>query len=174
MPSLRINGAIPLPPNPPRHFVFMECTGANLPHYLWLNVHDACVCSHCVMLYQLLSSHGTEWWADRTCLYTCGTVLGALAVECGQMQKTNQLLVWIRSGCLMTVGCIHYWSAVRAVPLLVFCINKLPLEIKNVADKQKKFKIALKKFLHTYSFYTIDEYLSQSWIKIYITKYLWW
>ena len=38
--------------------------------------------------------------------------------------------------------------------------NKLPLEIKNVAGNQKKFKIALKKFLHTYSFYTIEEYLS--------------
>jgi len=33
--------------------------------------------------------------------------------------------------------------------------NNLPLEIKNIADKQNKFKIALKKLLHTYSFYTI-------------------
>jgi len=40
--------------------------------------------------------------------------------------------------------------------------NNLPLEIKNIADNQNKFKIALKKFLHTYSFYTIEEYLSQS------------
>ena len=47
--------------------------------------------------------------------YTCGTVLGALAVGCGQMWKTNQLLVWIRAGRLMTVSCIHYWSAVRAM-----------------------------------------------------------
>ena len=38
--------------------------------------------------------------------------------------------------------------------------NKLPLEIKNVACNQKKFKIALKKFLHTHSFYTLEEYLS--------------
>jgi hypothetical protein len=36
--------------------------------------------------------------------------------------------------------------------------NNLPLEIKNIADNQNKFKIALKKFLHTYSFYTIEEY----------------
>jgi len=43
--------------------------------------------------------------------------------------------------------------------------HNLPLEIKNVAGNQKKFKIALKKFLHAYSFYTIEEYLSQSWIK---------
>ena len=34
----------------------------------------------------------------------------------------------------------------------------------------KKFKIALKKFLHTYSFYTIEEYLSLSWIKNCITR----
>jgi hypothetical protein len=40
--------------------------------------------------------------------------------------------------------------------------NNLPLGIKNVAGNQKKFKIALKKFLHTYSFYTVEEYLSQS------------
>jgi hypothetical protein len=39
--------------------------------------------------------------------------------------------------------------------------NKLPLEIKNVAGDQKKFKIPLKKFLYTYSFYTMEEYLSQ-------------
>jgi len=76
------------------------------------------------MLYQLLSLCSTEWWADRicVCIYIYRTVLGALAVGCGQMQKTNQLLVCIRSGRLMTVSCIHYWSAVSAVPLLVFFI----------------------------------------------------
>jgi len=40
--------------------------------------------------------------------------------------------------------------------------NNLPLEIKNIAHNQNKFKIALKKFLHTYTFYIIEEYLSQS------------
>jgi hypothetical protein len=40
--------------------------------------------------------------------------------------------------------------------------NNLPLEIKNVAGNQKKFKIALKTFLYTYSFYTVEEYFSQS------------
>jgi len=39
--------------------------------------------------------------------------------------------------------------------------NNLPLEIKNVAGKQKKFKIALQKFLYTYSFYTLEEYFSE-------------
>jgi hypothetical protein len=39
--------------------------------------------------------------------------------------------------------------------------NNLPLEIKNVAGNPKKFKMALKKFLYTYSYYTIEEYLSQ-------------
>jgi len=38
--------------------------------------------------------------------------------------------------------------------------NNLPLKIKNVAGNQKKFKIALKKFVYTYSFYTMEEYLS--------------
>jgi len=41
--------------------------------------------------------------------------------------------------------------------------NNLPLEIKNVAGNQKKkIKIALKKLLYTYSFYTMEEYLNQS------------
>jgi hypothetical protein len=40
--------------------------------------------------------------------------------------------------------------------------NNLPLEVKNVAGNQKKFKIALQKFVYTYSFYTMEEYLSQS------------
>ena len=39
--------------------------------------------------------------------------------------------------------------------------NNLPSEIKNVASNQKKFKIALKKFLYTYSLYTMEEYFSQ-------------
>jgi len=43
--------------------------------------------------------------------------------------------------------------------------------IKNVVDNQKKFKIALKKYFHTYSFYTIEEYLSQLWIKNCITRF---
>jgi len=41
-------------------------------------------------------------------------------------------------------------------------INNLPLEIKNVTGNQKKFKIALKKIVYTHSYYTTEEYLSQS------------
>ena len=37
--------------------------------------------------------------------------------------------------------------------------NNLPLKIKNVGDNQKKFKNALKKFLYTYLFYTLEEFL---------------
>jgi len=40
--------------------------------------------------------------------------------------------------------------------------NNLALEIKNVAVNQKKFKIVLRKFLHTSSFYAIEEYRSKS------------
>ena len=40
--------------------------------------------------------------------------------------------------------------------------NNLRLEIKNVPGEQKKFKISLKKFLYTYLFYTMEEYLTQS------------
>jgi len=50
--------------------------------------------------------------------------------------------------------------------------NNLSLEIKKLLITKKKFKIALEKFLYTYSFYTVEEYLSQSWIKYYITRSL--
>ena len=34
----------------------------------------------------------------------------------------------------------------------------------------KKFKITLKNILHTYSFYTIEEYLGELWIKYCIAR----
>src|SRR5215472_3175385 len=40
--------------------------------------------------------------------------------------------------------------------------NNLPLQIKKVANNQKKFKIALKNLLHTNSFYSIEEYFNLS------------
>ena len=40
--------------------------------------------------------------------------------------------------------------------------NNLPMEVKIVAGNQKKFKIALKKILYTYSFYTMEDCLSHS------------
>ena len=40
--------------------------------------------------------------------------------------------------------------------------NNLPMEIQNVADNLKKFKITLKQFLYTYSFYTLLEYFNQA------------
>jgi hypothetical protein len=48
--------------------------------------------------------------------------------------------------------------------------NNLPTEIKNVADNFKKFKIALKQFLYTYSLYTLEECFNQSQIMYCITK----
>ena len=36
------------------------------------------------------------------------------------------------------------------------------MEIQNVASNLKKFKIALKQFLYTHSFYTLAEYFIQS------------
>ena len=37
--------------------------------------------------------------------------------------------------------------------------NNLPLHIKETSNNPRKFKSGLKQFLHTYYFYTIDEYL---------------
>jgi hypothetical protein len=52
-----------------------------------------------------------------------------------------------------------YQKGVYYLGIKIF--NSLPLEIKNVAGNQIMFKIALKKFLYTHSFYTMEEYLSQ-------------
>jgi len=46
------------------------------------------------------------------------------------------------------------------------------LEIKNVADNLNKFKIPLKKFLYTFLFYTLEDYLNQTRIIYCITKFL--
>ena len=40
--------------------------------------------------------------------------------------------------------------------------NNLFLEIKIVADNQKKFKRELKIFLYTYNFYAMEQYLTHS------------
>ena len=45
--------------------------------------------------------------------------------------------------------------------------NNLSLEIKNIAGNEKKFKIALKEFLYSYSFCTMEE-----WIMYCITRFL--
>jgi hypothetical protein len=50
--------------------------------------------------------------------------------------------------------------------------NNLSLEIKIVGDNQKRFIFALKKFLYTYTFYTMKEYLTYLWIMYYTTRFL--
>jgi hypothetical protein len=50
--------------------------------------------------------------------------------------------------------------------------NKIILEIQNVADNPKKFKTALKQFLYTHSFYTLEGYLNHSWTVYCATKFL--
>jgi hypothetical protein len=40
--------------------------------------------------------------------------------------------------------------------------NKLPSNIKNVNGNVSKFKMTLKKFLYTNSFYTLEKYFDQS------------
>ena len=60
-------------------------------------------------------------------------------------QKNNLLTIYQKG---------TYYSGIKI-------FNNLPLEVKNVAENQKKFKTALKKMLYTYSFYTLEEYFSQ-------------
>ena len=50
--------------------------------------------------------------------------------------------------------------------------NNLPLEIKIVADNQKKFKRELKKCLCNHTFYTLEEYLTHSWMMSFMTSFV--
>jgi hypothetical protein len=50
--------------------------------------------------------------------------------------------------------------------------NNSPLEIENVAGNQKKFKTALKQFLFTDCFHTLEEYLNQSVLYHKISYYI--
>jgi hypothetical protein len=50
-----------------------------------------------------------------------------------------------------------YQKGVHYAGIKIF--NKLPIEIKNTCNNLKKFKVALRHFLNTHSFYTVDEYL---------------
>jgi hypothetical protein len=40
------------------------------------------------------------------------------------------------------------------------CFNHLPLNIKELIHNIKQFKVALRAFLHTKSYYTLDEYFN--------------
>ena len=66
----------------------------------------------------------------------------------------------------------HKTFSQQTLSITIYTLDKenLPMEIKTVADNPKKFTIVLKKFLYTYSFYTFDEYYSESWIKYCVAK----
>ena len=42
--------------------------------------------------------------------------------------------------------------------------NNRPTEIKDLSDNPKKFKIALKRFLFSFSSYTVDEYFNREYV----------
>ena len=48
-----------------------------------------------------------------------------------------------------------YYSGIKV-------FNSLPRTLKDISSKPGKFKIALKKFLHTRSFYSLDEFFLQT------------
>ena len=53
-----------------------------------------------------------------------------------------------------------YQKEVYCMGIKVF--NNLPIYIKETSNNPRKFKTNLKQFLHTYYFYTIDEYFQLS------------
>ena len=55
-----------------------------------------------------------------------------------------------------SVNVTKYQKGVYCLGVKVF--NMLPLYIKTEFDNPKKFKVALQKFLHDNSFYSLEEY----------------
>jgi hypothetical protein len=51
-----------------------------------------------------------------------------------------------------------YQKGVHSFSMKVF--NNLPQSLKKLTDNSKQFKTALKHYLHTHSFYSIDEYFN--------------
>jgi hypothetical protein len=51
-----------------------------------------------------------------------------------------------------------YQKGVYSFGIKVF--NNLPQTLKKWTDNNKQFKIALKQYLHTHSFYSLDEYFN--------------
>jgi hypothetical protein len=51
-----------------------------------------------------------------------------------------------------------YQKKVHYAGIKIF--NNLPIELKNISNNLRTFKVALRHFLNTHSFYTVDEYLT--------------
>jgi hypothetical protein len=56
------------------------------------------------------------------------------------------------------VNLARYGKGVLHMATKVF--NKLPYDLKKISGHQKKFKVHLKNFLLTNSFYTVDEFFN--------------
>jgi len=88
--------------------------------------------------------------------FSCRNLLKKLKM----LPLTSQYLL----SSLMFVVEKHKTFSQQTLSITIYTLDKenLPMEIKTVADNPKKFTIVLKKFLYTYSFYTFDEYYSES------------
>jgi hypothetical protein len=60
---------------------------------------------------------------------------------------------------LPQVNLTVYQKGVYYAGIKIF--NKLPIELKNTSNNFKKFKVVLRHFLNTHTFYTVDEYLNR-------------
>jgi hypothetical protein len=56
---------------------------------------------------------------------------------------------------------IKFFHILKQLQLFIIKVfNNLPQSLKKLTRNSKQFKIALKHYLHTHSFYSIDEYLN--------------
>ena len=85
------------------------------------------------------------------CQYACDSYISWSVMIFG----ANTLYLYIPQANLTIYQKGAYYSGIKI-------FNKLPSDIKNVNGNIKKLKAALKKFLSTNSFYTLEEYFEQS------------
>jgi hypothetical protein len=126
------------------------------------------------------------------CTVYCNVMLGPSFELLGQLTKQGRLhtkLHWSLNYMTSLLNWREYgWSCLCCASHLTrFSVHphinrdqvnfrlkakKKIMEIKIVAYNQKKFKLALKKFLCTYTFYAMEKYLTHLWIMYYITRFL--
>jgi hypothetical protein len=75
---------------------------------------------------------------------------------------------WIHKSVEVTTGCgirhniqIYSYTDYRILHFGIKLFNHLPSNIKELAHNIKQFTVALSAFLHSKSFYTLEEYFSQ-------------
>jgi hypothetical protein len=76
-----------------------------------------------------------------------------------ELFQTNSTIVNTRNKNLLTpianLSCFHKGACYTGIRIF----NSLPPSLRIISDKKEKFKAALKRYLITHTFYSVDEFL---------------